>query len=388
MTTSAVVYADSNDSVEAGTSLGNQIAGALDQRQPDALILFASSQYDYPALLRALDAACHPRLLVGCSSAGEFISNAQGEGSACAIALCSDEIQFSAGIGRGLRENREAAAVELISSFRGLTNHNYIYHSALVLTDALAGQVDDFVEKLTLLTAGTYQFFGGGAGDDARFQNTHVFFGTEAYSDAAVALEILSNKPVGIGVAHGWQPASDGMRVTSAAGMCLLSVNAVPAVEMFEEHAEQTGQQLDPSDPLPFFLHNVIGIDSNDAQKLRVPLGINGDGSVPVAADVPSGATIRIMSTTGSSSADAAARATRAALEQLQGYKPEVALFFDCVATRLRLGREFGGELQALQQELGSAQFAGFNSYGQIARAEGQFSGFHNCTAVVCVIPE
>ena len=27
-------------------------------------------------------------------------------------------------------------------------------------------------------------------------------------------------------------------------------------------------------------------------------------------------------------------------------------------------------------------------SYGQIARADGQFSGFHNCTAVVCVLPE
>jgi hypothetical protein len=31
---------------------------------------------------------------------------------------------------------------------------------------------------------------------------------------------------------------------------------------------------------------------------------------------------------------------------------------------------------------------AGFNSYGQIVRAEGQFSGFHNCTAVVCVFPD
>jgi hypothetical protein len=30
----------------------------------------------------------------------------------------------------------------------------------------------------------------------------------------------------------------------------------------------------------------------------------------------------------------------------------------------------------------------GENSYGQIVRAAGQFSGFHNCTAVVCVIPD
>jgi len=33
------------------------------------------------------------------------------------------------------------------------------------------------------------------------------------------------------------------------------------------------------------------------------------------------------------------------------------------------------------------AGFVGCNTYGQIARAEGQFGGFHNCTAVVCVLP-
>ncbi len=59
------------------------------------------------------------------------------------------------------------------------------------------------MEDLTRLTAGTYQFVGGGAGDDARFQQTHVFYGTEAYTDAAVALEILSHKPIGFGVGHG-----------------------------------------------------------------------------------------------------------------------------------------------------------------------------------------
>ena len=85
-----------------------------------------------------------------------------------------------------------------------------------------------------LLTAGRYQIFGGGAGDDAKFSRTHVFYGIEAVSDSAVALEILSHKPLGIGVSHGWQPASPPMRVTAADGMRLISLNAAPAVEVFE----------------------------------------------------------------------------------------------------------------------------------------------------------
>jgi hypothetical protein len=44
--------------------------------------------------------------------------------------------------------------------------------------------------------------------------------------------------------------------------------------------------------------------------------------------------------------------------------------------------------LSALASALGPTPYAGCNTYGQIARAEGQFGGFHNCTAVVCVLPE
>jgi hypothetical protein len=118
-----------------------------------------------------------------------------------------------------------------------------------------------------------------------------------------------------------------------------------------------------------------------------VPLQILADGSVACAAEVPQGAVVQIMKSTASSAADAAQRAARAALEGLQGNAPEVALFFDCVATRLRLGDAFGFELRALADQLGDAAFVGCNTHGQIARADGQFGGFHNCTAVVCAFP-
>ena len=48
------------------------------------------------------------------------------------------------------------------------------------MTDALAGHTDALVEELTLATGGNYRFFGGGAGDDGRFQKTHVFAGTRS----------------------------------------------------------------------------------------------------------------------------------------------------------------------------------------------------------------
>ena len=40
-----------------------------------------------------------------------------------------------------------------------------------------------------------------------------------------------------------------------------------------------------------------------------------------------------------------------------------------------------------LGSQCGGSQVVGCNTYGQIARADGQFGGFHNCTAVVLAFP-
>lgn len=385
--TEAVVAQTHASGRAAGEDLGAQIGKGLPGNAPDALIVFASPDQDHGALLRALHESTGAAVMVGCSSAGEFTSEESGTGMTCAVALRAPEMVFTASLGRGLRAGREAAAQRMVEGFRGLGTGAHRYRAALVLTDALAGFADDLVDRLTLLTGGMYRFFGGGAGDDARFRHTVVFCGTEVASDAAVALEILSHKPVGVGVRHGWQPSPDRMRVTEAAGMRLGSLNAAPAVDVFDAHAAATGQTFDHAEPVPFFLHNVLGVESSEGYRLRVPLAVEEDGGVACAADVPAGSTACIMATTPASAAEAAAVATRAALDQLEGNEPAVAFLFDCVATRLRLGQGFGQELEAVQHELGAVPFAGFNTYGQIAQAEGQFSGFHNCTAVVCVLP-
>jgi hypothetical protein len=376
----------SND--EAGAWLAADIREKLLGALPDVLIVFASPEFNYQQLLATINRDCSPRIMVGCSSAGEFSGCATSNASASVMAIRSDDILFRSVLATGLRANRDGALRELMPVFSGAQQTSHPYRSALVLTDALAGLADEMIHEITVMTGGTYQLFGGGAADDARFQQTHVFHGTEAVADAIVVLEMLSKKPIGLGVRHGWEPSGPAMRVTEAEGSRLVSVNAMPAVEMFEQHAERTGQTFDRADPMPFFLHNVIGIDTGDGHKLRVPLSLGEDGSVSCAAEVPAGATVNLMMASVASACDAARQASQAALDGLQGGALAGSLLFDCAATRLRLGRAFGDELKAVAETLGSENFAGCNTYGQIARSEGQFSGFHNCTAIVCAIPQ
>jgi hypothetical protein len=384
---STVLYTKVQDSTAAGRELAGQIVTALPGGAPDAVIVFASPRYDAPLLLAALHEGCRPGALVGASSAGEFTGEARGVDMACAMALRSRDAQFTAACGTGLGHDPAAAARQIATSFKG-SAAGLPFRAALVMTDALAGHADELVEQLTQATGGQYQFFGGGAGDNAQFRRTQVFFGTQALTDAAVALEIVSAKPVGIGVSHGWEPATDGYRVTEANGMRLVSLNGFPAVEAFETHAEATGQKLDITAPIPFFLHNILGIQTVEGFRLRVPLAVGEDGSIICASEVPVGATVHIMKSSAASAVTAAERATDAALGALDGGRPKAALFFDCVATRLRLGEAFGAEIDTLTGKLGGVDLAGCNTHGQIARAAGQFGGFHNCTAVVCVFPE
>ena len=388
MTQSAVVFTELNDGAQAGQELGQLINNKFLGVTPDVVIVFASSVYDYSAFLMAIKETCNPVILVGSSSAGEFTSNDFGTDSACAIAIQSTDLKFTAGFAQGIKESRTNVAEKLSKSLADINDYQYQYYSAMIFADALSGYTDELIDQLTEKTTGKYQFFGGGAGDNANFQRTHVFHETNAYTDSAVILEILSNKPIGVGAAHGWKPVGEKMRVTEVDGMKLVSLNARPAIEVFLDHAKSTGQQLEVDNPIPFFLHNIIGIEIAGNYKLRVPLGVLPDGSITMASDIPNGAYVSFMTTDNDCSKEAAMIAAKNAMEQLGDHKPNVALFFDCVATRLRMGKTFDFELEQVKETLDGINYAGCNTYGQVARINGQFSGFQNCTAVVCVIPE
>ncbi|HZU88436.1 MAG TPA: FIST N-terminal domain-containing protein, partial [Stellaceae bacterium] len=323
---SAVVHTDKADSAAAGRELGERIAAAFAGGPPDAVVVFASPRYRPAELLGELQASCRPDVLVGASSAGEFTRTVRGEGMACALALRGRDMAFAAGLGTGLRRDPARAAGAIVAGFRGPADGRFPHRCALVMTDALAGHAEELVEQLTLATAGRYRFVGGGAGDNAQFRRTEVFFGARALCDAAVALEILSEHPIGIGVSHGWVPAGGGLRVTEADGMRLVGLNGLPAIEAFEEHAERTGQRLDRAAPIPFFLHNVLGIDTGIGYRLRVPLAVDAGGAVLCAAELPVGAVVRIMHSSAGSAVAAAKRATAAALDALGGRKPRAAL--------------------------------------------------------------
>ncbi|MDB5467013.1 MAG: hypothetical protein JWQ46_1775, partial [Phenylobacterium sp.] len=158
----AVAATRATESAAAGKDLGEQVREALGGA-PAAIILFAAPNYDHKTLLGALRESCDGCVVVGASSAGEFMNELQGDGLACVLALAADGAEFRATVGRGVQADPEGAARQLAAGFTGLSDLRPVNRAALVMTDALAGHADILVDELTLATAGQYRFFGGGA---------------------------------------------------------------------------------------------------------------------------------------------------------------------------------------------------------------------------------
>ncbi len=354
---------------------------------PKALVLLAASRIAHGRLLERLADRWPQTCIVGASSAGEFAGQRFGQNDAALMALGGDDLAVSATIGHGLASDVGEVARGIASGFSRAADDLRPYRSALVMADALSGRMDELVHDLTIATGGEHKFFGGGAGDNAAFVKTMVFCGVEVASDAAVALEIRSSKPLGIGACHGWAPASDAMRVTEADGARIVSLDGMPAVMAFEDFAAATGQAFDRAAPIPFFLRNILGICTGGQHRLRVPLIVNQDGSVSCAARIPNGALVFIMRSTEDDTVEAARLATQAAMADLGPGAAAGAMLFDCVATRLRLSEAARGRVDAVQNLLPGVQLAGCHTHGQVVRGLGQFAAFQNCTAVVCLLP-
>lgn len=354
--------------------------------QYEALVIFASSSFDLPSLVSGVRRGVRSKILVGCSSAGEFAQHADSNRAISAMAIGGDDLFVEAGVVTGISADRAGAGRRLATAIGSPLIQEQPNKVALVLADALAGYTETLVSALLAGVGPTWRVFGGGAGDDAQFNKTYVFHDDRVYPDAAVALAIGSEKPIGLSARHEWECASKRMRVTSAEGILLKELDGAPALEAVEAYARQTRQHFDRASPVDFFLHNVLGIQTPSGYKLRVPLAIEPKGVLRCASDVPEGALLCFMRPPLSSSA-AAESAAADALTQLGEHRAEGALLFDCAATRLRLGIGFADELNRFAEVL-KAPYAGCNTYGQIAPSATGTGVFHNCTAVVCVFPK
>ncbi|QDV04910.1 FIST N domain protein [Planctomycetes bacterium Poly30] len=362
----------------------------LGEHVPSLAVAFLSEGPDMEVVLRSIRAELGDVPLVGCSSSGEFTDNKCGLGGVSLSLIASDRMEIRIGVGDSYVDDIQGSVDRATAGFKARSDEaarpGWRGRTLMLFVDGLAGKAEDLVDELIAITGMQYQLFGGAAADQVRFERTSVFHGERVLSGAFVCVEILSEKPFGVGMSHGWDKAAGPFRVTASTGNLLHEINGIPARELYADYAVEQG--LDTSDETIFLMQNIIGIEDGDNTKLRVPLAVEEDGTLICSTDVPTGAVVYIMR----SDLDHVLACTEEAIERASEEDPSCsyagALLIGCVATRLQLGDSFSSTIARAAEKMGTARIGGCAAFGQIARIGASFTGRQSAASVVCLIPE
>lgn len=379
------------DSFEVGKHAAQEALLKI-KGKPTFSIVFASSKYDYKEVIRGVREATNKAPLIGCSTAGEFTEEKVMNRSVACGVISTDSHKFFPSIGVGLKEDEVSCINQIVDNIptSAMTIPEYSRLYSILLIDGLAGKGERAVSAASLILGGEVRFAGGAAGDDGKFEKTYVFCDDGVKENAASLCFIASKSPLIMGVKHGHHPISPPLEVTKVSENIVYELNNKPAWDVWKESKKEAKKLgIDPSDPKNFLLRCPAGIQVGTDYKIRWPISLPAeDGSLSFACSIPKGTVFRVTAGTKEDEIKSARIAAESAIEKSKGKKIAGAIVFDCACRGIILGAQFSKAINEIKSVLGNIPLVGFETYGEIAMEAGEFSGFHNTTTVILLIPE
>lgn len=386
------------DARETATKAVEIAKGKLGDEKIDLAVVYSSAKYNYQEVVDTVRQLTDGAPLVGCSTAGEFTEeNVENQSIAVGL-ISSDRMKFFPALVEGVKEDEVAAMKTLIDKLPLQEEiAGYPYKGALIFIDGLAGKGEEISVAASNVLGIEVKLAGGTAGDDLKFEKTFVFCEDKVASNAASICLIASKSPLFTGVKHGHIPLSKALKATKSKGSVLYEVNNRPAWEVWKEETKEAAKEIgidveelkNPTEIGSFLIRYEMAIPVGDEFKIRVPLSKNDDGSLNFACTIPQGITFHIAKSEKPRQIKSAYEAVMLAKKEAEekGVKLAGGLIFDCVCRAIILGEDFSKAVGQFKQVLGDAPFVGWETYGEICYAQGAFSGLHNTTSVVLLLP-
>nr|WP_298168863.1 nitric oxide-sensing protein NosP [uncultured Pseudomonas sp.] len=331
------------------------------------VLFFCSAAYDLQRLGEALESHFGGINLIGCTTAGEITPHGYGRG--CVSAVGFDHRSFS--IASGLIDEMERFSLidaqqlveRLVKDCRANELASIKGHSfALTLLDGLSSREEVVLGALSA-ALGSIPHFGGSAGDDNHLTHTHVYYGGEFHTGAAVVVLFNTWLDFEVFSTHHIQPCADKLVVTRAdsAGRRVYELNAAPAAQ---EYAELIGVPLEALDHRVFAAHP-LAVRISEQYYVRSIQRVNEDLSLTFYCAVENGIVLTAMRP----------GPLLPNLEQVfTGLRERLGPLLltigcDCFLRRLEI--EDQGGVEPVSAFLRNQPVIGFNTYGE------QFNGMH-----------
>lgn len=399
--------AETPDGRVAGRQAAATATDPLPTGRVDFCQVFVDADYDYEAVLAGVRDAIGPEAsLLGCSAIDPFTEAGTSDGVAVA-ALASDTLEVFTGLGTGLSRNVSAAVREAVEALPPAVD-DFPYAAAINLHDGLAGVGEELALETQQKLGPEVAIAGGSASDDHRMEATYVFCDRESDDGSTpeprdeivedgVAIGVLAaeRRPV-VAVNHGHEPLSEPVEVTEAEGHRVHRLDGEPAFEVWKDAVRDTVRsefdvEIDDLALDDQLLQRILcefefGIDQGDRFKMRWPWVEDDSGTLHFSVDVPEGTVLRVMHGRPDAQVASARETVRAALADAGDDPMAGAFVYDCACRGVVLGEGFDDAVAGMAAEL-DLPLAGFETYGEVCMGPGAFSGFHNTTTVVLLLP-
>lgn len=284
--------------------------------------------------------------------------------------------------------NRRQAGVDAASVVDQVTGEN---KAVVMIVDGLTREQHEVVRGAYSVLGASVPIVGGCSADDLEYRETFQFCGSGAgvdvLVDSVVVTAIGSTGPFGVGLGHGWYKQGAPMVVTRSEGGEVALIDNEPALEVYMRClGADPSMARDAKRFQELAFEHPLGLSRGDSEDIRVVHSGDADrGALYCLADVPEGALVWTMRTDPGSLIDAAAAFCLMATRDLGDAPPIGLLVFDCGARKLKLGPDNLQAEQATMADAARAPFAGFYTYGEIARTRGS-RGMHHLTVASLAI--
>lgn len=380
-----------SDSFRAGQEAAARALEPLGQQLPDLVLVFASIRFDQQALLHGVISVSKKTAMVGCSTAGEILSEGPSRRSVLVMAIRSNTLRASIGLGTDIKSDPRKAGQDAAQAAIKARLQNP--RAFLIFPDGLTGNTAEIIRGAQEMLGLSFPIVGGAAADDFSFTQTFQYFEGRLYSNAVPGVLLTGNIGVGIGARHGWQPLGRPRRVTRAVGNLVQELDGQSAVNLYEAYFGKAADTLKSESLADMAILYPLGmaIPGEEEYLLRNALKMDATGSLLYAGEVPEGTEVRLMMGSKERALDAAHKAAEQALASLGGKKPSFALVFSSCSRARLFGQRASEEISIIRNVLGKdVPLAGFYDYGEQAPLTAAgfrgLSYFHNETLVVCAI--
>lgn len=350
-------------------------------REPGLVLIFPTGVLDPHETATQAQAAAGNARVAGMTGTGAITIGGAIESGCSAIAFDSS---LPVGVGSSTSSDPRAAGRSAAAEALSGVDHDGNHAALLLFVDSESGDQAEIVAGAYETAGGRIPLAGGAAGGESRAQ----FADGRSLSGSVVAVALVSETPIGVGIGHGCVPRGAPSIVTRSEGQVVLQLDGRPAETVYLEKLGMGDVPLSDADfEAVAMTHPLAQPELRGDVRPRYVRGRAPGGGLLCATSIETNAAVDVCEQKPEATVRSAITTVNQALEQLSG-PAEAVLVFDCAARSACFGnplasREIESIISSFDQP--APALAGVYTRGEIGRFRGA-KGDRNHSLVVVAL--